>query len=65
MSANYVLTSAAEADLVRIIRYTRKQWGEDQIQRYTVKLANGMEQLSAGEGTYRDFSDIHAGLRMA
>jgi len=31
---SYTLTKAAEADLRGIIRYTRKQWGDEQVRCY-------------------------------
>lgn len=55
MSATYVLTKAAAADLREIVRYTRKQWGDDQLLNYVSLLKNGIEQLvankSRGSGT--------------
>lgn len=61
----YVLTAAAEADLRAIVRYTRKQWGDPQVRSYIARLELGIECLAAGEGAYRDMSDVHPALRMA
>lgn len=47
MSAAYVLTKSAAADLREIVRYTYKQWGRDQALAYTDRLQRGIEQLAA------------------
>ena len=54
MTVGYVLSSAAEADLRDIIRYTRKQWGDAQTRSYVTKLQAGMENVAAGEGFFKD-----------
>ena len=60
----YALTDEAEADLRSIIRRTRKTWGNDQVRRYVDFLEQGMARLAAGEGPFRDMSEIHPRLRM-
>ncbi|MBX9859493.1 MAG: type II toxin-antitoxin system RelE/ParE family toxin [Sphingomonas sp.] len=65
MTVRYVLTTAAEADLHDIIRYTRNQWGAAQTRRYVAKLARGIERLVASVSGSKDMSDLHPGLRMA
>jgi toxin ParE1/3/4 len=60
----YVLTTAAEADLRGIIRYTREQWGEPQVRRYIASLESGAERLAAGQGAFRNMSALYPGLRM-
>ena len=60
-----MLTSAAEADLRDIIRYTRRQWGDAQVRRYIGALEQGIVRLAAGEGTFKDMSVLHPALRMA
>lgn len=47
MSATYILTKSAAADLREIVRYTYKQWGRDQALAYTDRLQRGIEQLAA------------------
>ena len=47
MSATYILTKLAAADLREIVRYTYKQWGRDQALAYTDRLQRGIEQLAA------------------
>jgi len=63
--SSYVLSAAAEADLREIIRYTRRQWGDGQVRNYVLQLEAGIESLAAGDGAFRDLSDIHPSLRMA
>lgn len=65
MSASYVLTLAAEADLRGIVRYTRKQWGEAQARTYVAKLERGIEAVVSGQGAFRDMTALYPGLRMA
>ncbi|KAB2699926.1 type II toxin-antitoxin system RelE/ParE family toxin [Brucella lupini] len=61
----YVLTVEAEADLRHIIRYTRKQWSDAQVQHYVGKLERGIANLAAGQGTFKDMSTLFPMLRMA
>ncbi|MBU6394866.1 MAG: type II toxin-antitoxin system RelE/ParE family toxin [Sphingomonadales bacterium] len=65
MSAQYVLTLAAEADLRRIVRYTRKAWGDAQARRYAAQLEHGLEAVASGQSAFRDMSALYPGLRMA
>jgi len=65
LSHGYVLTTAAEADVRSIIRYTRQQWGDAQVRAYMAKLEQGIARLVQGLGSYRDMSNMHPGLRMA
>ncbi len=64
MTAFFVLTEAAEADLRGIIRYTSAQWGREQARVYAGKLARGFEQLANGGGAVKDVGDLLPGLRM-
>ena len=64
MSAAYVLTKAAAADLREIVRYTRKQWGRDQALSYVSRLKYDIEQLVADDGVGKDISALYPGLRM-
>lgn len=59
----YILTSAAEADLRSIIRYTRKEWGARQIRRYVARLEQGIQDVAAGHGTFKDMSELFPNLR--
>ncbi|MCC5064047.1 type II toxin-antitoxin system RelE/ParE family toxin [Xanthomonas campestris] len=60
----YVLTAEAEADLRGIIRYTRKEWGAAQVRRYIAKLEQGIAGLAAGQGSFKDMSELFPALRM-
>ncbi len=63
--SDYVLTTAAEADLRGIIRYTRKQWGDAQVRRYIADLKDGITRLATHQGVYTDMSALYPGLLMA
>ena len=65
MSAAYILTAEAEADLRGIVRYTRQEWGEAQTRKYLAALARGIERLAMGHDVFKDMSGLHPGLRMA
>ena len=47
-----------------VIRYTRKQWGDDQTRSYVGKLTRGIERMAAGQATTKDIAAIYPGLRM-
>ncbi len=65
MSATYVLTNAAASDLRENVRYTRKQWGRDQVLSYVDRLQRGIEQLVANLSIVgKDLSGIFPVLRM-
>jgi len=64
LSAKYVLTAAAEADVRALIRYTRAKWGETQTRKYVATLERGMARLAAGEGHFKDTSALYPMLRM-
>ena len=59
----YILTAEAEADLRGIIRYTRREWGAAQVRRYIAKLEQGIARLAAGEGPFKDMSELFPALR--
>lgn len=65
MTRNYILTDAAEADLRRIIRYTRNQWGDTQLRRYLSRLEDGIIRLASAQQPYKDMSSLYRTLRMA
>ena len=65
MSAAYVLTKSAAADLREIVRYTYKQWGRDQALAYTDRLQRGIEQLAAKSSSVgKDLSVVFSSLRV-
>ncbi len=61
----YLLTDEAEADMRGIIRYTRRQWGDEQVRRYIAKLEQGIARLAASQGAFNDMSALYPALRMA
>ena len=65
MTACYVLTVDAEADLREIVRYTRRKWGDAQTRTYADKLARGIELLVGGDQAFKDMTDLSPGLRMS
>ena len=64
MTASYVLTSAAAADLRAVIRYTRQEWGDDQTRSYVAKLTRGIERIASGQGPFKDMAALYPDLRM-
>lgn len=62
MTASYVLTAAAEADLRDIIRYTRSKWGDAQTRTYVTKLTRGIARIAAGQGKSKDMVALYPGL---
>ncbi|OSQ35133.1 type II toxin-antitoxin system RelE/ParE family toxin [Thalassospira mesophila] len=60
----YILTTAAEADLRGIIRYTGREWGAAQVRRYMARLEQAIVALAAGQGSFKEMSDLFPGLRM-
>lgn len=64
MTASYVLTVSAEADLRDIIRYTRKQWGDAQTRNYVAKLELCIERVATGQGFFKDMAALYPGMRM-
>lgn len=65
MSAPYVLSEAAEADLRSIIRYTRREWGDEQVRRYIKDLERGIARLALGEGSWRNLTALYPKMRLA
>lgn len=57
--ASYALAQAAEADVRGIIRYMRRQWGDDQARRYVAKLENSIARLAAGQEPFKDMSELY------
>jgi plasmid stabilization system protein ParE len=64
LTVRYVLSSAAEADLRDIVRYTRKQWGDAQTRSYMTKLKGCIESLATGAGFFKDMDALYPALRM-
>lgn len=52
----YELTSAAEADLREIVRYSIGRWGEEQAERYAKSLEAGFLKIASNKVLSRQFS---------
>ena len=61
----YDLTPAAEADLREIARYTLRQWGARQQQRYARHLAACFRRIAEGRVQSREFSERYPQVRVA
>ena len=64
MTDSYVLSTAAEADLRDIVRYTRKQWSDVQTRNYMTKLKGCIESIATGQGFFKDMTALYPALRM-
>lgn len=53
----YELTKEADSDLEGIVRYTIKQWGEPQAEKYAEKLHQCFEKIARREAASRTFSE--------
>lgn len=65
MTTPYILTSAAEADLRQIVRYTQQQFGDAQVRTYIGKLEHGLSRLATGQGQFKELSELDPPLRVA
>ncbi len=64
MTAPYILTHSAVADLREVVRYTLKTWGEPQCQAYIAQIEEAAEELALGHGVYKRRDDLLPGLRV-
>ncbi len=64
MTAPYLLTHSAAADLREVVRYTLKAWGESQCQAYIAQIEEAAEELARGHGVYKRRDDLLPGLRV-
>ncbi len=53
----YELTKDAEADLEGIFRYTIKEWGEAQTEKYLGKISQGLKNIATRKVSSRTFSE--------
>jgi plasmid stabilization system protein ParE len=60
----YELTPAAEADLQEIARYTLRQWGVRQQQRYARQFEACFRGIAEGNLRSRDFSERYPQVRV-
>lgn len=61
----YDLTPAAEADVREIARYTLRQWGARQQQRYARQLEACFRRIAEGRDRSRAFSERYPQVRVA
>jgi toxin ParE1/3/4 len=59
----YTLTQKAVADLLEIGRYTQKQWGAEQRNRYLSMIDSCFQEIAKNPLKGRDCSDIRMGYR--
>ena len=52
----YELTADADSDLEEIIRYTFREWGENQTRAYAQTLEDAFEKIARKEAVSRHFS---------
>lgn len=64
MTAPYILTRGAAADLREVVRYTLQTWGESQCQAYIAEIEGAVAELATGQGTYKARDDLLPGLRV-
>lgn len=64
MTAPYVLTRGAAADLREVVSYTLRTWGKTQCQAYIAEIEKAASELALGQGTYKDRDDLLPGLRV-
>ena len=60
----YELTPAAEADLREIARYTLRQWGARQAQRYGRLLEAGFRKIAEDRAVSKTFSERYPQVRV-
>lgn len=61
--SGYVLASGAAADLLEIVRYTKRKWGQVEAQHYRDELELALQQLSLAPDVGRKREAIAPGLR--
>lgn len=64
MTAPYILTRSAAADLREIVRYSLKAWGRPQCQAYIAQIEEAAEELALGQGVFKCRDDLLPGLRV-
>ncbi len=64
MTAPYLLTRSAAADLHEVVRYTLQLWGKAQCQTYIAQIEEAAKELALGKGLYKTRDDLVPGLRV-
>jgi len=64
MTAPYILTRSAAADLREVVRYTVQNWGKAQCQAYIAEIEEAATDVALGKGLYKNRDDLSPGLRV-
>lgn len=64
MTRPFVYANAARDDLREILRYTNRRWGATQARAYARQLDEAAAALAAGQGAFKDWSELLPGLRV-
>jgi toxin ParE1/3/4 len=61
---SFRVTEPAEADLIGIARYTRRQWGLDRVESYINSLFESFQRLADNPEVGHERGDLRPGLRI-
>jgi len=61
----YIFSAKADADMLNIALYTRRQWGIVQMRRYVLALERGIINLAEGTGYFKTISSPAGVMRIA
>jgi toxin ParE1/3/4 len=64
MTRFFSLTTDAKKDVAAILRYTRAQWGDNQVKRYGQLLENCFQQIALGNAFSRTVSPLHPDIQV-
>jgi len=64
MTAPYILTRSAAADLREVVRYTVQNWGKAQCQAYIAEIEEAATDVALGKGLYKNRDDLLPSLRV-
>ena len=62
MTAPYILTRGAAADLRDLVRYTFQTWGPAQCRVYVAQIEEAATELALGQGIFKNRDDLLPGL---
>ena len=64
MTAPYILTRGAAADLRQVVRYTLQTWGQEKCEAYIAQIEEAATELALGQGVYKNRDNLLPGLRV-
>ena len=64
MTAAYILSRSAAADLQDLVDYTLQTWGQAKCRAYVAQLEQAATELALGNGPFRTRDDLLPGLRV-